>query len=146
MRAERGYGRSEGGCIAAFCERYTCNASCNLGVRSLQRRVISAYVISVCAVGECVRVNVCVIALPFRFVSLFAGIFFSLSRSPFFLVSPVAAGSRACVSRRACKPSRACAHARAHSRKVRYDAQFKNVSLPKNYEGFSFIGLVYVTR
>lgn len=43
--------------------------------RSLQRRVISAYVTSVCAVGERVRVTVCVIALRFRFVSLFTGVF-----------------------------------------------------------------------
>lgn len=75
-----------GGCIAAFCERYTCNASCSLGVCSLQRRVISAYVTSVCAVGERVRVTVCVIALPFRFISLFVEVFFSPARSPIFLV------------------------------------------------------------
>lgn len=75
-----------GGCIAAFCERYTCNASCSLGVCSLQRRVISAYVTSVCAVGERVRVTVCVIALPFRFISLFVEVFFSPVRSPIFLV------------------------------------------------------------
>lgn len=52
--------------------------------RSLQRRVISAYVTSVCAVGERVRVTVCVIALRFRFVSLFTGVFSSPAVLPRF--------------------------------------------------------------
>lgn len=101
-----------GGCIAAFYERYTCNASCSLGVCSLQRRVISAYVTSVCAVGERVHVTVCVIALPFRFVSLFNGVFLSPF---FFLVSLGTAGSCACALHRALKSWHACAHARAVS-------------------------------
>ena len=52
--------------------------------RSLQRRVISAYVTSVCAIGERVRVTVCVIALRFRFVSLFTGVFSSPAVLPRF--------------------------------------------------------------
>ena len=128
MRLRSGRGAGKGGYIAAFCERYTYmqRELQPRRARSLQRRVISAYVTSVCAIGERVRVTVCVIALRFRFVSLFTGVFSSPAVLPRFAWCVWVL--RACVPRRALKSWRACAHARAHP------SEFRKQSLIEVFE------------